>query len=237
MVTSFLPSRASAGSFDLVVVLADLDAAGLTAGAGVDLGLDDPTRAADLAGAIDGLLGAIGQTTARDRHVELREKLLGLVLVNVHGVDLLGNGCFHRFLLFGACGFGGLDRRGGGDQVLRHLLGSRVDHLAVEGGSALALGFRFLRALRGCARRDRLRSRVGEKTSLASSICEGWIAHLPSHAERARRGGQRPCSLPDRRSRRTGRRSRAGRRRGRQRSCATAEVPLVARVVGVRGRR
>ena len=34
----------------------------------------------------------------------------------------------------------------------------------------------------------------GVKTSLASSICEGWIAHLPSMPS-ARRGARRPVAL------------------------------------------
>ena len=83
-VDELLAEQGFGGALDLGVVRADLDAAGLAAGAGVDLRLDDPLAAADLGGAIGGLLGAVGEAAARDRHAELREKLLGLILVNVH---------------------------------------------------------------------------------------------------------------------------------------------------------
>ena len=72
------------GALDLVVGRADLDAAGLAAGARMDLRLDDPLAAADLGGAIGGLLGAVGEAAAGNRHAELRKKLFGLVLVNIH---------------------------------------------------------------------------------------------------------------------------------------------------------
>ena len=85
-----LAEQASAARSISRVGRAHLDAAGLAAGAGVDLRLDDPLAAADLAGAIGGLLGAVGEAAARDRHAELREKLLGLILVNVHVLDLPG---------------------------------------------------------------------------------------------------------------------------------------------------
>ena len=74
---------------DFLFVLADLDAAGLAAGAGMDLRLHDDS-AADLAGAVGRLLGTIGKAAARDRHAELRKKFLGLILMNVHVLDLLG---------------------------------------------------------------------------------------------------------------------------------------------------
>ena len=74
---------------DFLFVLADLDAAGLAAGARVDLRFHDD-GAAEFAGAIGRLLRAVGEAAARDRHAELREKLLGLVLMNVHVLDSLG---------------------------------------------------------------------------------------------------------------------------------------------------
>jgi hypothetical protein len=68
----------------LVVIAAYLDAAGLAAGARVDLGFYYPTVAADFARAIGRLLGAVGETAARYRHAKFREQLLGLVFVDVH---------------------------------------------------------------------------------------------------------------------------------------------------------
>src|SRR5262249_27477495 len=72
------------GGPHLVLVAAELDAAGLAAAAGMHLRLHDPALAADLAGAIGGLLRAIGEAAARHGHTELREQLLGLVFVDVH---------------------------------------------------------------------------------------------------------------------------------------------------------
>src|SRR5690606_18800 len=69
---------------DLVVVAAQLDAAGLAARTRMNLRLDDPLGTADLVGSIGRLLGAIGQATARNRNPESRKQLLGLILVNVH---------------------------------------------------------------------------------------------------------------------------------------------------------
>ena len=56
---------------DLVVAAAHLDAAGLAARTGVDLGLDDPAIAADLLGAVYGLLGAVGEPAGRDGDAEV----------------------------------------------------------------------------------------------------------------------------------------------------------------------
>ena len=56
---------------DLVVAAAHLDAAGLAARAGVDLGLDDPAIAADLLGPVYGLLGAVGEAAGRHGDAEV----------------------------------------------------------------------------------------------------------------------------------------------------------------------
>ena len=56
---------------DLVVAAAHLDAAGLAAGTGVDLGLDDPAIAADLLGPVHGLLRAVGEAAGRHGDAEV----------------------------------------------------------------------------------------------------------------------------------------------------------------------
>src|ERR1700736_5661192 len=66
-----------------VIGLAELNAAGLAAGAGMDLSLHRPVPAAKLGGAIDGLVGTVGDRSGRRRHAEIRQDLLGLVLVNI----------------------------------------------------------------------------------------------------------------------------------------------------------
>ena len=68
----------------LVLGGAELDAARLAAGAGVDLRLHRPARAADLRGPIDRLLGAVRHPAARDGDAEVGEEFLGLVFVDVH---------------------------------------------------------------------------------------------------------------------------------------------------------
>ena len=68
---------------DLAVVPAQLDAAGLAAPAGMDLRLDHPGLAADLARPVGRLLGAVGEPAARDGHAEPGEQLLRLIFVNV----------------------------------------------------------------------------------------------------------------------------------------------------------
>jgi hypothetical protein len=69
---------------DFVIGLAQLDAAGLAARAGVDLCLHRPVPAAQFGRRVDGLIGTVGNTAARDGNAETRKKLFGLVLVNVH---------------------------------------------------------------------------------------------------------------------------------------------------------
>src|SRR5204863_120040 len=71
-----------------VVGAAELDPARLAAGAGMDLSLHRPERAAELGRGIDRLIRAEGHGALRDGDPEAREQLLGLVLVNVHR-DLL----------------------------------------------------------------------------------------------------------------------------------------------------
>src|SRR5690606_6671852 len=43
---------------------------------------------------------AVSKAATRDRHAELRKKLLGLVLMNVHVVGLLGIGLFVSCVLY-----------------------------------------------------------------------------------------------------------------------------------------
>ena len=73
------------GVAHLVLGAAELDAAGLAPGTGMDLGLHRPAGAPDLRGAVDRLLGAVGDPSRRHRDAEVGEEFLGLVLVNVHG--------------------------------------------------------------------------------------------------------------------------------------------------------
>ena len=126
-VTSRLPEQLVRDLVDLAVAGADLDAAGLAAPAGVDLRLDHPGRAAELLGAVRRLLRAVDDPAARDRHAVAGEQLLGLVLVDVHGhrprPDRVGR-----------------DRVGHLEDRARHPLRGRVDHLAVHGGRAPAVG-------------------------------------------------------------------------------------------------
>jgi hypothetical protein len=68
----------------LVRVAAELDPAGLAAGPGVNLSLDDPALAADLLSPVAGLLGTVGQAAARHRDAEPRQELLGLIFMNIH---------------------------------------------------------------------------------------------------------------------------------------------------------
>ncbi len=79
-----LAQQFAGGGIDLMVGLAQLDAAGLAAGSGVHLGLHRPVPAAQFRRRIDGLVGAVGHAAARHRHAEARQKLFRLVLVNVH---------------------------------------------------------------------------------------------------------------------------------------------------------
>ena len=69
-------------------VARQLDAAGLAAAAGVDLGLDDPDRAAECVGGVDGLIGARGHAAGGHRNAVVPEYLFGLILVQIHWVIL-----------------------------------------------------------------------------------------------------------------------------------------------------
>ena len=80
-----LAEQALSGLRDLHVVLAQLDAARLTARTRVDLRLDDPLLPPISARAIGGLLGAVGEASTRNWHAKIRKQLLRLILVNVHG--------------------------------------------------------------------------------------------------------------------------------------------------------
>ena len=72
------------GVAHLVIGLAQLDAACLAAGAGVNLRLDRPVPAAEFGRGVHGLIGAEGDGALRHRHAEPGKQLLGLILVNVH---------------------------------------------------------------------------------------------------------------------------------------------------------
>ena len=80
-----LAEQALGSVLDLHIVLAQLDAARLTARTRMDLRLDDPFVAADFRRAIVGLLGTVGDASTRNWHAKLRKQLLSLILVNVHG--------------------------------------------------------------------------------------------------------------------------------------------------------
>ena len=54
----------------------------------MDLGLDDPDRAAEFLGGFDRLLDRVGRNAARHGHAELGKNFLALVLVNLHEVSL-----------------------------------------------------------------------------------------------------------------------------------------------------
>ena len=76
----------------LVIGLARFDAAGLAAGAGMNLRLHRPVPAAELGRGIDRLVGAEGDGALRHRHAEAGQQFLGLILVDVHVSSLLGVG-------------------------------------------------------------------------------------------------------------------------------------------------
>ena len=87
-VTSCMPRIWRGDLLGLLGALHHLDAAALAAAAGVDLRLDDADAAAEPARDRAGLRGRRGHLAARNRHAELREDRLALILVNLHvGVD------------------------------------------------------------------------------------------------------------------------------------------------------
>ena len=65
-----------------------LDAAGLAAPAGMDLGLYHPNRTAQLLSALDRFSHAEGGNAAWHRHAKFAQHRLRLILVNIHGVTL-----------------------------------------------------------------------------------------------------------------------------------------------------
>ena len=73
---------------DVVIGAAQLDAARLATGAGVDLRLDRPVPAAQLGGTVDRLIRAVCHRPAWYRHAEAGQQLLRLILVNVHFLSL-----------------------------------------------------------------------------------------------------------------------------------------------------
>ena len=66
-----------------VISFAELDAARLAAAAGMNLSLHGPMPAAELGGAIDRLIGTVGDCPMRRCHPEIRQDLLGLILMNI----------------------------------------------------------------------------------------------------------------------------------------------------------
>ena len=69
---------------DLVVGTAQLDAAGLAAGAGMDLRLDHPLVAADFLGAVGGLFGTVGQSAWQHVDAKPCQNLFRLILMDFH---------------------------------------------------------------------------------------------------------------------------------------------------------
>ena len=114
------------GLADLSFIRTDPHAARLAACARMDLGLDHPFVTRKLAGAIDGLFGAIGDTAARHVDAEPLEQFLGLKFVNIHCLSSL------------ALGGDGLGHR---KHVAGHAFAGGVDHLAIKACGTAALGF------------------------------------------------------------------------------------------------
>jgi hypothetical protein len=81
---------------DLLLGADQLDATGLAAAAGVDLGLDHPALAADLGGRLDGLLGRARGVAVRYGQPVLPEELLGLVFVQIHTGSPPVDKCYRR---------------------------------------------------------------------------------------------------------------------------------------------
>ena len=79
-----LAEQVVGGLQHLVLAAAELHAASLAAAAGVDLGLDDPELAADLARPVGRLFGAVGERALGHGHTEAGQDFLGLILVNIH---------------------------------------------------------------------------------------------------------------------------------------------------------
>ena len=79
-----LAQQVGGSSADLFDTLDDLDAAGLTAAAGMDLRLDHPHRATEATGNSHGLLRRGGGLTSGHRNAVGGEDFLGLVFVQIH---------------------------------------------------------------------------------------------------------------------------------------------------------
>ncbi len=73
------------GVGDFILIATEFHAAGLAATTRMNLGFDHPELAADFAGAVGRLFGAVGQCALGDWHAKFCENFLGLILVNVHG--------------------------------------------------------------------------------------------------------------------------------------------------------
>ncbi len=125
-----------------------------------------------------------------------------------------------------------LDRGCRGEQVVRHLLGCRVDHLAVERGSALALSFGFLEGDEDAL--GALHFLRGRRVDLVGELdLRRMDRPLAFHAESGAAASSglvafRIVDAAERAVDRTQAERAAGDRHARQR-----EVPLVARIVGV----
>ncbi len=79
--TKALAEHALGRFHHLVLIAAQLDAAGLSAPASVDLRLDDPELATDFAGTVSRLLGAVGYCALGGAHTKTGQDFLGLVLM------------------------------------------------------------------------------------------------------------------------------------------------------------
>ena len=82
-----MPSIFAAVSRTWVQRLDHFDAARLAAATGMNLRLDHPLIAADLASDLDGRFWRAGDRALRHRNSELHEQFLRLVLVEVHPVS------------------------------------------------------------------------------------------------------------------------------------------------------
>jgi hypothetical protein len=81
----FFAQKFIGGISDFIFIAAELYTSRLAATSRMNLGLHHPEFAADFAGSIGCLFGAVGQRALGNWHAEFCENFLGLILVNVHG--------------------------------------------------------------------------------------------------------------------------------------------------------
>src|SRR6185437_14200816 len=165
----------------LAVGVADLHATDLAAAPRVDLGLDHPRRPADLGAPVGRLLGAVGQTTAGDRHVEAGQDLLGVVLVDVQSRPLSDPGPGQPRLAAAA-------RIASSIVITVWAIRSEAASIILPSTEAAPLPCASAWRSASMIRRARSTSASGGlNTSLASWIWLGWMAHLPSQPSAAAR--------------------------------------------------